>query len=133
MAEVRIITVSDAGCVNVKTVDVDTSLCHRYVLLPGDDLAGRPSDVANTAKEAWTTEVVAAWKAAHPGPTTEELARIAAMQASDAARRKAIITNLPSWTQVDAAITNIGNLADAKAFIRKLARVVYWLAKNTEA
>jgi hypothetical protein len=50
-----------------------------------------------------------------------------------ATTQQAILNSLPSWVQIDAAITNIANLADAKAFIRKLARVVYWLAKNTEA
>jgi hypothetical protein len=47
-------------------------------------------------------------------------------------RALALADNLPSWSQVDAAVTAIANLSDAKAFIRKLARVVYWLAKNTE-
>jgi len=42
-----------------------------------------------------------------------------------------IITNLPTWSQVDTAITNIASLADAKVFLRKLSRVVYWLAKDT--
>jgi hypothetical protein len=39
-------------------------------------------------------------------------------------------TLLPSWGQVDQVITDISNLADAKVFIRKLAKVVYRLAKN---
>lgn len=56
---------------------------------------------------------------------------IAAQQASDAAKAQAFIDNLPSWSQVNTAITNIANLADAKAFILKLTRVVYWLAKNS--
>jgi hypothetical protein len=47
-----------------------------------------------------------------------------------AAKAQALIDNLPTWTQVDTAITNIANLADAKNFIRKLTRVVYWLAKD---
>jgi len=47
-----------------------------------------------------------------------------------AAKAQALIDNLPSWSQVDTAVTNIANLADAKVFIRKLARVVYWLAKD---
>jgi hypothetical protein len=47
-------------------------------------------------------------------------------------KHQAIIDNLPSWAQVDAAITAISNLADAKAFLRKLARLVYWDLKNEE-
>jgi hypothetical protein len=46
-------------------------------------------------------------------------------------KTQAIIDNLPSWSQVDAAVTAIANLAEAKTFIRKLSRVVYWLAKNS--
>uniref|UniRef100_A0A6M3IUZ8 Uncharacterized protein n=1 Tax=viral metagenome TaxID=1070528 RepID=A0A6M3IUZ8_9ZZZZ len=45
-------------------------------------------------------------------------------------RDAAIIDNLPSWAVVENAISNIANLVDAKVFILKLARVVYWLAKN---
>ena len=52
---------------------------------------------------------------------------------NEAAKMQALVDNLPSWSQVDEAITAIGSLADAKVFIRKLARVVYWLAKNSEA
>ena len=55
-----------------------------------------------------------------------------AEEARIAAKKQAIIDNLPSWAQVDQAVTNISNLADAKAFIRKLARMVYWLAKERE-
>lgn len=51
---------------------------------------------------------------------------------TEKARQQVIVTNLPSWAQVNTAVTNISNLTEAKAFIRKLARVVYWLAKNTE-
>ena len=41
-----------------------------------------------------------------------------------------IINNLPSWAQVETAVDNIANLADAKTFIKKLSRITYWLAKN---
>ena len=47
-----------------------------------------------------------------------------------AAKAQAFIDNLPSWAQVDTAVTAISSLADAKAFIRKLARVTYWIAKD---
>lgn len=43
-----------------------------------------------------------------------------------------VLDKLPSWNAVDTAVTNIANLTDAKVFIRKLARVVYLLAKNEE-
>ena len=56
---------------------------------------------------------------------------IADQKAVQAAKKQAIIDNLPSWAQVETAVDNIANLADAKAFIKKLSRVVYWLAKDT--
>ncbi len=50
-----------------------------------------------------------------------------------AAKKQSLADNLPSWATVDAAVTSIANLADAKAFIRKLTRVVYWLARDRES
>jgi len=49
-----------------------------------------------------------------------------------AVKAQAFLDNLPSWLQVDQAVTDISDLPSAKAFIRKLARVVYWLAKDKE-
>jgi hypothetical protein len=54
-----------------------------------------------------------------------------AAEAAIAAKAQAYLDNLPSWAAVDSAVTAIANLADAKAFIRKLARVVYWDVKNS--
>lgn len=46
-------------------------------------------------------------------------------------QKQADINNiLPSWNEVETAIDNIVNLADAKSFIKKLTRVVYWNVKN---
>jgi|WetSurMetagenome_2_1015567.scaffolds.fasta_scaffold00825_6 hypothetical protein len=42
-----------------------------------------------------------------------------------------IQNNLPSWTQVETYLDNLANLAEAKIALKKIARVVYWLAKNT--
>ena len=36
---------------------------HRYVLAPGDDLSGQPTDVAAIANAVWTDEIKAAWTA----------------------------------------------------------------------
>jgi hypothetical protein len=47
-------------------------------------------------------------------------------------RASSISTNFPSWTVVSNAINNISNIADAKAILLGLARVVYWLAKNSQ-
>jgi hypothetical protein len=46
------------------------------------------------------------------------------------AKAQAIADNLLSWSQVSDVVDAISNLAEAKVFIKKLARVVYWLAKN---
>ena len=56
------------------------------------------------------------------------------MLAAEAQAEKAqdFIANLPSWSQVQTAISNIGNMAEAKQFLLKLSRVVYWLAKNSK-
>jgi len=50
---------------------------------------------------------------------------------SDAAQKiQDIVDNLPSWDAVETTINNISRLADAKAFLLKLSKIVYWLAKN---
>lgn len=55
-----------------------------------------------------------------------------AEEARKAAKAKAYIDNLPSWSQVSDTIDDISDLPGAKAFLQKLARVVYWDIKNTE-
>ena len=54
-----------------------------------------------------------------------------AREALQAQRVQELIENLPTWLRVSNAVDNISNLAGAKVFLKKLARVVYWLAKNT--
>lgn len=65
-----------------------------------------------------------------PEPTLEEIAAEEALEAKIAARAQAILDNLPSWQQVsneiDAAFTNVAQ----RAVINKLARVIYWMAKD---
>lgn len=58
----------------------------------------------------------------------DEIDRKAALTAKQ--RSQAINDNLPSFSQVETACDNISNLTEAKAYIKKLTRVVYWLAKN---
>lgn len=41
-----------------------------------------------------------------------------------------IAANLPSWSQVETAIGSIKDIADAKVFLLKLAKIVYWNTKN---
>jgi hypothetical protein len=59
-----------------------------------------------------------------------ELIEATAEAARVEAKAQALVDNLPSWVQVSTAVDNISNLADAKVFIKKLARITYWLAKD---
>jgi hypothetical protein len=52
-------------------------------------------------------------------------------QKVQADKEQAVLDNLPSWKQVSDSIDGAANLAEAKVIIKKLARVVYWLAKNS--
>lgn len=60
--------------------------------------------------------------------TQEEV--IAQKHQAEKDKYAAVQENLPSWAQVETACDAISNLAEAKEFIKKLSRVVYWLAKN---
>ena len=80
------------------------------------------------------------WNRVEPEPTQAELdavsvpddATIKAKIEADALQKEHDFTdNIPNWQTVTNNIDAITNLAEAKAFLRKLARVVYWLAKNT--
>jgi hypothetical protein len=59
-------------------------------------------------------------------------AAIAAEAARVAAKAQDFADDIPSWAQVSTAVDGISNLADAKAYIKKLSRVVYWLAKDKQ-
>lgn len=65
-----------------------------------------------------------------------EIANKAAQElaaAAEVTKAQAIIDNLPSWAEVETAIKSATTIAALKVIILKLARVVYWLAKNSEA
>ena len=62
--------------------------------------------------------------------TPEQIAAEQAKADRIAAKAQAFIDNLPSWLIVETAVNNIANLAAAKTFLMKLARVTYWLAKD---
>lgn len=51
-------------------------------------------------------------------------------KAQVAAKAQAMIDNLPSWAEIEAAIEAVSSLAGMKVIVKKLARVVYWLARN---
>ena len=87
---------------------------------------GIKPDVSETRPIPSLAELEAVWPQI-------EAERIAAEQAEAArveAKAQALVDNLPSWTQVSGAVDAISNLAEAKVFIKKMARVTYWLAKD---
>ena len=63
----------------------------------------------------------------------DEIARLEAQEAARLAKlaqAQEVIDNLPAWTTVQTAVQGISDLAEAKVFIEKLARVVYILART---
>lgn len=55
---------------------------------------------------------------------------VIAKEQSEAQKKADIIDALPSWQQVSDAIDGVTTLNGLKVVVKKLARVVYWLAKN---
>jgi hypothetical protein len=74
------------------------------------------------------SELETAWSAIEAREAAEHLAE----QNKLTAKETVISDTLPSWMQVSNAVDAITNLAEAKVFIKKLSRVVYWLTKNSE-
>jgi len=90
-----------------------------------DFIGDYPDDNLNTAKakkimdhQAHISQSIASYNA-----RVEEAIRIEA-------KAQAIIDNLPTWAEIDAAITAATTIAGLKVIIRKMARVLYWLAKD---
>lgn len=52
-------------------------------------------------------------------------------KSAEAAKQQAFIDNLPTWQQVSDAIDGVNTIAGLKVVVKKLARVVYWLARNS--
>ena len=88
----------------------------------------KPEDIEEREVDEAGYEVA---KAVDPQWIAEQQA-IADKAAAQAAKVQAFLDNLPSWDQVETAVDNIANLTDAKAFIKKLARVTYWLAREQQ-
>lgn len=70
-------------------------------------------------------EWVAKGNTPDPAETPEDIAEREAREAKVVALAQAIEDNLPSFAQLMTACDNIRNLVEAKAFIKKLAAVVY--------
>ena len=58
---------------------------------------------------------------------------MARFEAVAAQKQSDIDANIPSWARVEAYLDGLANLAEAKVALKKIARVVYWIAKNSEA
>jgi hypothetical protein len=81
----------------------------RFILIQGDLVVEDPNKASILAAEAAAAQA--------------EADRIAA-------KVQAIAENLPSWQEIDDAITAATTIAGLKVIIRKMARVLYWLAKD---
>lgn len=55
---------------------------------------------------------------------------LAAIKAAQEAKIQAFLDNLPSWSAVKKAIEGATTLAALRTIVLKLARVVYWLARD---
>ena len=99
--------------------------------LHGLDIHWMSEDYDNVENNTIVSDVINNYPVLEIAYLTEQQTIKDAQEALQAAKQRALVDNLPSWTQVDTAINNIANLADAKAFIKKLTRVVYLDLKNS--
>jgi hypothetical protein len=52
---------------------------------------------------------------------------------AEAAKIRAVLDNLPDWQTVSTAIDAANTIPKLQVIVKKLARVLYWIAKNKEA
>ena len=93
------------------------------ICIVGDEIRDWPESLGKKPDKA----TIAQWEAEYA------VVKLAADQAEAdriAAKEQAIIDNLPSWAVVDQAISDATTIAALKVIVRKLSRVVYWLAKD---
>jgi hypothetical protein len=60
-----------------------------------------------------------------PAETPDEIAARLARETKESQLAQTLRDNLPTYAQVMTAVDNIANLADARAFLKKLAAVTY--------
>lgn len=97
------------------------TLLDDWILNGGDPEAAEEREVDQAGYEAA--------KAEDPVYIAEKNAAAEGLAAM-AAKEKEIVENLPSWKEVSEAIDGVTTIAGLKVVVKKLARVVYWLAKN---
>ena len=109
----------------------------RYKMLPGDTSGvfdtlygvGIPQDPGFLAWRQYL-DWLAQGNTPDPAFTQSELDAQASMLAKQGQISAALANGLPSWNAVSNAVNAIGTLADAKAFLLRLANVVYVHIKN---
>lgn len=70
------------------------------------------------------------WDGSQWVPDQEKIDIRLAEEARIAAKARALIDNLPTWAEVEAAIDGVSTIAGLKVVVKKIARVVCWLAKD---
>lgn len=93
------------------------------------DEAFIPADVRNRDWRKYQ-EWLGAGGVPNPEFTQAELDAQAARDAAAAQKLQDIANNLPSWTEIEAAIEAVTSIAGLKVMVKRLARVVYWLARD---
>ena len=71
-------------------------------------------------------------KAAAEQKYLDDQAAATALQTAANEKAQRIALELPSWAQVENVVHGISNLAEAKVVMLKIAKVVYWLARNKD-
>ena len=135
----------------MKTLRIIIGLALAVILIAGQVIAADPGK-RHAAIHWWNAEApgivivdgeIRDWpESLGPRPTEEQImawvaeyeayksAKDQAEAARIAAKAQDLADNLPSWAQVETAVNNITTLAEAKAYLLKLSRIVYWRAKD---
>lgn len=131
------------GSVNVRVGDGD-KVVNRYVLVPGQftaaatwaptDLINQPADVRAVVEAYWTPARVNAYKALRPWvpPVPESAESIRDKTFKADAERIDLVDRLRTATvaQIDARIATITTLAQAKALLSQLVKVLATVVRD---
>ncbi|MFA5037878.1 MAG: hypothetical protein WC479_11975 [Candidatus Izemoplasmatales bacterium] len=116
----------------IKTTDPDNGeLLNRSIILDVE-LDGIRTSVGNI-DPSWSLEQVQQYLTANRDEIIRNASKaeeFSLLETEQTKKESAIASNLPSWSQVSTVVHSISSLAGAKAFLMKLARVVYWIAKD---
>jgi hypothetical protein len=82
--------------------------------------------IANTSAEAVAKMQIVDASALEAYYSPEQIA----LREAQALKAQIIADNLPSWAVIETAIDNIANWTDAKVFLKRLSKAVYWDIKN---